>query len=194
MTAAGYATDPDYADKWLSIYHGDRLDGAMRGLKTEPARADTVSAHCARGVGTRERRIGAQMADMLRIGLSALLAQQRALATTSNNVANASTPGYSRQRVELGGAPGRRLRQTVSRHGRARRAIDRRITDDIVRDQVRTAAGAFNRADAFVGLAQSLDDLLGKRQTGLNATLQSLTNALHDVANDPSSLAARQTC
>lgn len=33
VTAAGYATDPNYADKWLSIYRGDRLDGAMRDLK-----------------------------------------------------------------------------------------------------------------------------------------------------------------
>jgi peptidoglycan hydrolase FlgJ len=32
--AAGYATDPDYAEKWLSIYHGDRLGGALRELKT----------------------------------------------------------------------------------------------------------------------------------------------------------------
>jgi flagellum-specific peptidoglycan hydrolase FlgJ len=34
ITAAGYATDPDYAEKWLSIYHGDRLNGALRDLKT----------------------------------------------------------------------------------------------------------------------------------------------------------------
>ena len=33
VTAAGYATDPDYADKWPSIYHGERLGGALRGLK-----------------------------------------------------------------------------------------------------------------------------------------------------------------
>jgi flagellar protein FlgJ len=33
VTAAGYATDPQYADKWLSIYHSDRLDSALRGLK-----------------------------------------------------------------------------------------------------------------------------------------------------------------
>lgn len=33
VTAAGYATDPDYAEKWLSIYHGDRLGGALDGLK-----------------------------------------------------------------------------------------------------------------------------------------------------------------
>ena len=26
VTKAGYATDPQYADKWLAIYHGDRLE------------------------------------------------------------------------------------------------------------------------------------------------------------------------
>jgi flagellar protein FlgJ len=32
VTNAGYATDPEYADKWLAIYHGDRLEQAMRGI------------------------------------------------------------------------------------------------------------------------------------------------------------------
>ena len=32
MTEAGYATDPKYADKWLAIYHGDRLEQALRGI------------------------------------------------------------------------------------------------------------------------------------------------------------------
>jgi peptidoglycan hydrolase FlgJ len=32
VTKAGYATDPKYADKWLAIYHGDRLDQALRGI------------------------------------------------------------------------------------------------------------------------------------------------------------------
>ena len=32
---AGYATDPDYADKWLSIYRGERLGEALRGLNSD---------------------------------------------------------------------------------------------------------------------------------------------------------------
>jgi peptidoglycan hydrolase FlgJ len=32
VTKAGYATDPQYADKWLAIYHGDRLEQALRGV------------------------------------------------------------------------------------------------------------------------------------------------------------------
>jgi flagellar hook-associated protein 1 FlgK len=131
------------------------------------------------------------MVDLLRIGLSALLAQQRALATTSNNIANANTPGYSRQRVEL-------VERAVQRFGSdslgtgVQVALNRRLTDDILADQLRTAAGSFSRADAFVSLAHSLDDLLAGEATGLNSTMQSLVNALQDVANDPSSTSARQ--
>lgn len=38
VTKAGYATDPQYADKWLSIYNGDRLANAMRGIDLPPAK------------------------------------------------------------------------------------------------------------------------------------------------------------
>ena len=37
----------------------------------------------------------------LEVGKRALLAQQLALNTSGHNIANASTPGYSRQRVDL---------------------------------------------------------------------------------------------
>jgi flagellar protein FlgJ len=32
LTEAGYATDPAYADKWLAIYHGERLERALSGI------------------------------------------------------------------------------------------------------------------------------------------------------------------
>ena len=41
------------------------------------------------------------MSDLLTNGASALLTFQRALATTSQNIANVNTEGYSRQRVNL---------------------------------------------------------------------------------------------
>ena len=43
----------------------------------------------------------ASLSSSLNISVSALLAEQAALNVTSNNVANANTPGYSRQRVDL---------------------------------------------------------------------------------------------
>ena len=41
------------------------------------------------------------MADVLSTGLSGLRALQRALDTTSHNIANVATDGYTRQRVEF---------------------------------------------------------------------------------------------
>ena len=132
------------------------------------------------------------MADILGIGLSALLAQQRALATTSNNVANASTPGYSRQRLELGERPLEKMGNNFVGTG-VKTDLNRRMTDDLMLAQVRTAAAGSKRADTFAELANSLDDLLGGGSTGLNATLQGFSNALQAVANDPSSSSARRT-
>jgi flagellar hook-associated protein 1 FlgK len=131
------------------------------------------------------------MADILNIGLSALLAQQRALTTTANNIANASTAGYSRQRVELSERAAERLGTGFLGTG-VDISATRRLTDGILAEQLRTAAGGFHRADAFVSLAGALDDLLAGTDTGLTATLQSFANALQDVANDPSSTASRQ--
>lgn len=131
------------------------------------------------------------MADILNIGLSALLTQQRALTTTANNVANASTPGYSRQRVELAERAAERVGAGFVGTG-VDAALTRRLTDGILAEQLRAAAGSFHRADAFVSLAGALDDLLAGTATGLPATLQAFTDALQDVANDPSSTASRQ--
>ena len=36
VTKAGYATDPGYADKWLAVYHGNRLEQALRGIDLPP--------------------------------------------------------------------------------------------------------------------------------------------------------------
>ena len=41
------------------------------------------------------------MSDLLSIGSSGVTAYQRALATVSNNIANVSTDGYSRQDISI---------------------------------------------------------------------------------------------
>ena len=131
------------------------------------------------------------MPDILRIGLSALLTHQRALATTSNNIANATTPGYSRQRTELAERPAERIGSYSVGSGVQIQSV-RRMSDDIIADQLRGASGAYHRAATFADLASSVDNLFADSNTGLNLTLQSFMNAVQDLADDPSSTAARQ--
>jgi flagellar hook-associated protein 1 FlgK len=131
------------------------------------------------------------MADILNIGLSALLAQQRALTTTANNIANASTPGYSRQRVELASRATEQMGNSFVGTG-VDITLTRRLSDEILAGQMRSAAGGFHRADALLSLAGSLDDLLAGTETGLTATMTEFANALQDVANDPSATSSRE--
>lgn len=131
------------------------------------------------------------MADILNIGLSALIAQQRALTTTSNNIANASTPGYSRQRVELVERQMERLGPGFVGTG-VNVAEIRRLTDESMLGQLRSAAAGFGRATAFAELAESVNGMFADSASGLPATLQSFVNALQDVGNDPLSTSSRQ--
>src|SRR5882724_5322070 len=131
------------------------------------------------------------MADILNVGLSALFSQQRALTTTSNNIANANTPGYSRQRVELQQRQAQRLGSDFVGTGVDITTV-RRMSDELLAGQLRSASGSFSRADAFVALAESLDNMLADSDTGLTATMQSFVNSLQNVANDPSSSSSRQ--
>ena len=49
--------------------------------------------------------MGISLFGLLNMGKDSLAAQQRALDVTSHNIANANTPGYSRQRAILGTNP-----------------------------------------------------------------------------------------
>jgi flagellar hook-associated protein 1 FlgK len=131
------------------------------------------------------------MPDLLRIGLSALLAQQRALSVTANNIANANTPGYSRQRVEFSERAMERFGSGYVGTGVDADFI-RRMSDNILVSQLQAAESSFQRSDVFLNLATAVDDLLADSRLGMSTRFQGFRNALQDLANDPGSMAARQ--
>ena len=132
------------------------------------------------------------MSDMLNSGVSGLLAMQRALDVTSHNIANASTAGYSRQRVDLAAV----LPADSGGGDFVGRGVNvlgvRRSYDELLANQQRSAAGNFSRLDTYASRAQTLSNLFGDSTTGLSASLQRFTNAVQGVANTPTSTAARQ--
>ncbi len=131
------------------------------------------------------------MADMLRIGLSALLAQQRALSVTANNVANANTQGYSRQRAELSERPMERFGGGFIGTG-VDLGLVRRISDSFLVTQLQSAESAFARSESFATLASTIDDLLADSRLGITTRFQGFRDAVQDLINDPGSTSSRQ--
>jgi len=131
------------------------------------------------------------MADLLRTGLSGLLAFQRAIDTTSHNIANVNTEGYSRQRVEIGTRPADPYGNGWIGNG-ATVQTTRRVYDDYVSLQARTSSSSLQRTDTFATNAGRINNMFGDADTGLTASLQKFVNAFQGVANSPSSIPARQ--
>ena len=135
------------------------------------------------------------MVDILRTGLSGLIASQRALATTSHNIANVNTPGYSRQRVELTtnlpDLAGNAARSMYVGTGVQVQSITR-VYDDFLTQQVRNHGSNVSQSETLDTWISQLDGILGDSQTGLSPALSQFFAAVQDVADSPASLSARQ--
>jgi len=131
------------------------------------------------------------MGDMLGNALSALVSYQRALATTSHNIANADTEGYSRQRVDFATRVPQQLGSTTIGSG-VKVASVSRVYDNFTAGQLRSAQAAFSAVDNSYQLASQLDNALADPNLGLGASLSRYYNSIQGVADDPSSISSRQ--
>lgn len=131
------------------------------------------------------------MADLLSTAVSALQTYRRGLDTTSHNIANVGTDGYSRQRIETA----TREAQPYG-NGWVGTGVDvstvRRVYDEFVSLQSRSSTTSYEEQAAYASLAERINNLYASSTTGLSATLQKFANALQSVANAPSSSSARQ--
>lgn len=132
------------------------------------------------------------MADLLNTSISGLLAFQRALDTTSHNITNANTVGYSRQLPEL---MTRQAQQAGN--GWLGNGVDvttiKRAYDDFLANQSRTATSSYSHANTYATQAARISNLFGNSTTGLSASLQNFVNSMQSVADTPTSIPARQT-
>jgi flagellar hook-associated protein 1 FlgK len=131
------------------------------------------------------------MTDFLRTGVSGLLAFQRALDTTSHNISNVATPGYSRQRVELGTRPADPFGNGWVGQG-VQVETTRRLYDDFIALQARNTSSGLQRLDVYASNTERLNNMFGDATTGLSTSLQNFVNAFQGVSNSPASIPARQ--
>jgi flagellar hook-associated protein 1 FlgK len=131
------------------------------------------------------------MTGILGTALSGLMAFQRSLDTTSHNIANVNTEGYSRQRVELGTRPAEFTGAGYIGQG-VNVATVSRSYDQFITNQLTSSTAAFAETNTLSTLASQVDTIIANESTSLSPALKSFFNVVNEVANDPSSLPARQ--
>ncbi|MDX9874717.1 MAG: flagellar hook-associated protein FlgK, partial [Spongiibacteraceae bacterium] len=131
------------------------------------------------------------MANLINIGVNGLLSHQSALNTTGNNITNANTPGYSRQRVELATLPEYRSGNGYMGQGSSVVGINR-IVDQFLINQLRSDTSVSSQLDMLTTLYGQLDGLLADSSTGLAPALQGFFDALQQASLDPTSMPIRQ--
>ena len=127
---------------------------------------------------------------IMNIGVQALQANQMALTTAGNNIANVNTVGYSRQKVILETVPGQFTGGGYIGKGVAVQTIQRNYSEFLTRQA--NLAGTTNAADTTrSNYLKQLGDIFQGGTTGLGASINDMLNAFSDVASAPTDLTAR---
>lgn len=127
----------------------------------------------------------------LSIAVSGLRAQSYAIETTSHNVANAATPGYRRQRVDLSPAFPRQSALGTTGAGVIATSVSR-ATDVLADLRARGAAGQAALLGTRAELAMNAEDVFGEPDRGVGAALGGIWSSFAALAVAPSDEAARQ--
>ena len=129
---------------------------------------------------------------LMTLGTRALNAAYAQLLTTSNNIANANTPGYSRQEAKLVATEGQFTGSGYFGRGVTVQTVSR-ASNMFLQAQAATtrsaAAGDATRKD----LLTQLEKVFGTGAAGLGAAATGMFNAYADLAAAPADLSARQS-
>ncbi len=132
------------------------------------------------------------MSNVFGIDVSALQAFQQAIEVTSNNVANANTPGYSVESINLGTAA---PQETVS-VGIGAGVIVNGVSFffiDSATTEFYTSQSSLSQLNALQNYTSQIDNLFGTTAGGLTTALQNYYGGWSAVADNPTSTAARQS-
>ncbi|MDA8129707.1 MAG: flagellar hook-associated protein FlgK [Betaproteobacteria bacterium] len=129
--------------------------------------------------------------NVLSIGQSALAAAQVGLGTTSHNIANASTPGYSRQVAIQGTALPQDFGFGFMGQGTQVTTI-RRVYNDYLGVQMQSAQASKSSLDTYYAQIKQIDNMLADSTSGLSPSLQGFFSGIQTMASNPSNVPARQ--
>ncbi len=129
---------------------------------------------------------------MLSIGITGIRAAQMGMESTQHNIANANTPGYSRQYIQqTAGIP----RLTGAGYFGSGTNVDtvRRAYDKYLTQQVQAAQTNASESAAQLAKLSQIDNMLGDPSSGLAPALQDFFTGVQQVAANPTLVSARQS-
>ena len=129
--------------------------------------------------------------SLMTLGTQAVFAAYAQLQTTGNNIANANTPGYSRQSVELGTAGSDYNGSGYMGRGVTVATVSRSSNMFLTQQAVATSSAAAADGTRRDMLSQ-LEKVFASGASGLGQAATQIFNAWADVAASPADLSARQ--
>ena len=131
------------------------------------------------------------MSNVFGIDVSALQAFQQAIEVTSNNVANASTPGYDVQSIDLVTTQPQESGGVQVGAGVTVGGVSRAYSETAAA-QLNSSQSSLGQLDALQNYTSQIDNLFGTSAAGLTTALQNYYNGWSAVSDNPTSTAARQ--
>lgn len=130
--------------------------------------------------------------NILGIGKSALSAAQIGLSTTGHNIANASTPGYSRQVIVQAAAQSQNFGFGFLGQGTEISGVTR-VYNEILARQVISSQSASSAYSAYGAQLSAIDNMLADETAGLNPVMNEFFASVQAAAAKPGDVATRQT-
>jgi flagellar hook-associated protein 1 FlgK len=129
--------------------------------------------------------------SILSIGQSALSAAQVGISVTGHNIANASTPGYSRQEVVQRAAEAQDFGFGYLGQG-AQVSQIKRAYNDIIAQQMNRAQNVSSSTTTYASQITQIDNMLADSTAGLSPSLQNFFSGVQNLASNPGDAATRQ--
>lgn len=132
-----------------------------------------------------------KISAMMDIGKRSMMNSQTALQTVSHNIANKTTEGYSRQRVDLQTAPP--VGSGNLRYGMGARAADvGRVNNPYLEKQLLAEGSELGYAEARANALSRVEEVYNEQiNRGLNKYVGDFFNAFRELAASPENLASR---
>ena len=126
------------------------------------------------------------MSELLQLGANGIRLYQSALKTVSNNIANASTPGYSRQTTVISEATPVPLDRFYVGTGAL---VDRiaRAYDGAVEASLRDSSSDLSAQGPMIAYTNRVLDIFGSQAVGLTDALDKFFTAAENLSVDPAS-------